>query len=135
MLCQKRSYLKYSTEVIFINIFFYHDHPNIQYSLNHHHSLEKLVTPFIKFLKVITRKGLFYKLDVLIYKDSKKGSFDNIIVLLSISEGVNINIYVTELTWSSSLLNLFVLLHSSSFQQIYSEKSINMDCRKIGFNF
>ena len=59
--CLKRSYYKCPIEEILIN-FFFHDDPNILYI----QSFRKLVTSSIKFMFIITRRGLFNKVDVAI---------------------------------------------------------------------
>ena len=124
--CLKRSYYKCPTEGFFINSFF-HDDPNILYI----QSSRKLVTSSIKFIFIITRRGLFNKLDVAIDWYSKRGYLDETTCGLPINKEVDLDISDTALTSSSHLFSLWMLINSLSFQRIDIEILAIMDCRNI----
>lgn len=65
----------------------------------------------------------------------KSGYWDKGTGVLSISEGVDLDAYITELTCSLFPLNLLVLLHVLSFQHTDFEILTVIDCRKIRLNW
>ena len=94
----KQSYLKCHTEGIFVNYFL----PRLSQhtiSIAILLSARTLFASLIKLFNVITRRGLFFILEVSIDKYCKRGYLDKSTVLLSMSEGVK------EWTWIHLLHN------------------------------
>ena len=88
-------------------------------------SSKTLVTSIITFLTFITWRGFYFKSEVSIDKDSKRGYLDERTGELSIIVVVEVGIFFTLLIWNSFLFKLWLL--TDSFQYIESKISMVMD--------